>query len=39
MCADEDWSSLVPPSIAELVDRFDGVNRLKALAKTDKKKS
>ncbi len=39
MCADEDWRSLVPPCIADLVDRFGGVGRLKALSKTDKKRN
>jgi nicotinamide-nucleotide adenylyltransferase len=38
ICADEDWKSLVPPCIVGLIDSLGGVDRLKALSKTDKKK-
>ncbi|MDO8055961.1 MAG: nicotinamide-nucleotide adenylyltransferase [Candidatus Hermodarchaeota archaeon] len=31
MIADEEWHSLVPQNIANLIDRFDGVERVKSL--------
>jgi len=37
MVEDEDWRSLVPPCIVDLVEAFDGVGRLKALSKSDKR--
>jgi len=37
MLAGEEWSSLVPPCIVRLVEQFDGVGRLRALSKSDKK--
>jgi len=36
MVNEEEWKSLVPPSVAELVEEFDGVGRLKALSQSDK---
>jgi len=37
MLADEEWRSLLPSCVLSLVDEFDGVGRLKALSKSDKK--
>ncbi len=37
MLANEEWRSLVPPCVAELIDEFDGVDRLNALSKSDKR--
>ncbi|XHH07708.1 MAG: nicotinamide-nucleotide adenylyltransferase [Candidatus Bathyarchaeia archaeon] len=36
MLKDENWTTLVPKSIAEFVKKIDGVNRLRDLAQTDK---
>ncbi|MCK5628766.1 nicotinamide-nucleotide adenylyltransferase [Candidatus Bathyarchaeota archaeon] len=35
MLKDESWKTLVPRSVADLVDEIDGVNRLRDLTKTD----
>ena len=29
---DEEWRSLVPPSVAEIIDDIDGVNRIKQIS-------
>jgi nicotinamide-nucleotide adenylyltransferase len=36
MLKGENWSRLVPESVAEFIERIDGVNRLKDLTQTDK---
>ncbi|MCL2134435.1 MAG: nicotinamide-nucleotide adenylyltransferase [Candidatus Bathyarchaeota archaeon] len=36
MLKNENWTSLVPESVAEFINKIDGVNRLKDLARTDK---
>jgi nicotinamide-nucleotide adenylyltransferase len=36
MLKNEKWSVLVPKSVAEFIEKIDGVNRLKDLARTDK---
>ncbi len=36
MVNDEEWKPLLPPCIAELVEKFDGVGRLKTLSQSDK---
>jgi nicotinamide-nucleotide adenylyltransferase len=36
MVQDDNWMELVPKSIAEFIGEIDGVNRVKALALTDK---
>jgi nicotinamide-nucleotide adenylyltransferase len=36
MLKDENWTSLVPKSVSEFINKIDGVNRLKDLARTDK---
>lgn len=38
MLAGDSWSSLVPKSVAEFINKIDGVNRLRDLARTDKVK-
>ncbi|WP_292468585.1 nicotinamide-nucleotide adenylyltransferase [Methanolobus sp.] len=35
MLNDEDWRSLVPEAVADVIDDIDGVNRLKSVSKTD----
>lgn len=37
MLADEEWESLLPSCVASLVKEFDGVGRLRAISKSDKK--
>lgn len=36
MLKDESWTTLVPKSVAEFINKIDGVNRLRDLARTDK---
>jgi nicotinamide-nucleotide adenylyltransferase len=36
MLKDEDWKSLVPEAVIEVIDEIDGVNRLKSVSKSDK---
>lgn len=36
MLAGENWTKLVPKSVAEFINEIDGVNRLRDLARTDK---
>ena len=36
MLKDENWTTLVPKSVADFINKIDGVNRLKDLARTDK---
>jgi nicotinamide-nucleotide adenylyltransferase len=36
MLAGENWTKLVPKSVADFINEIDGVNRLRDLAKTDK---
>ena len=36
MLAGEEWRELVPPAVARYIETIGGVERLKALAKTDK---
>ncbi len=36
MLKDESWTKLVPQSIADFINKIDGVNRLRDLARTDK---
>ncbi|KON31679.1 hypothetical protein AC478_02435 [miscellaneous Crenarchaeota group-1 archaeon SG8-32-3] len=36
MLAGENWTKLVPKSVADFINDIDGVNRLRDLAKTDK---
>ncbi len=35
MLADEDWRSLVPEAVADVIDEIDGVNRLKSVSGSD----
>ncbi len=35
MVCDEDWRSLVPPSVADVIDSIDGVGRVKDISTTD----
>ena len=35
MVCDEDWRSLVPPAVAEVIDSIDGVGRMKDISVTD----
>ncbi|WP_319509043.1 nicotinamide-nucleotide adenylyltransferase [uncultured Methanolobus sp.] len=35
MLNDEDWRSLVPEAVADVIDEIDGVNRLKSVSKSD----
>lgn len=35
MIANEDWKSLVPPAVADVIEEIDGVGRLKQISKTD----
>ncbi|WP_094226684.1 nicotinamide-nucleotide adenylyltransferase [Methanolobus psychrotolerans] len=35
MLNDEDWRSLVPQAVADVLDEIDGVNRLKSVSKSD----
>lgn len=35
MVNDQDWRALVPKSVASLIDKFDGVNRLKVIIKAE----
>ncbi len=39
MLIGDSWSSLVPKSVAEFINKIDGVNRLRDLARTDKVKA
>jgi nicotinamide-nucleotide adenylyltransferase len=36
MLKGESWTKLVPKSVADFIDKIDGVNRLRDLARTDK---
>lgn len=36
MIKDESWTTLVPKSVADFINKIDGVNRLRDLARTDK---
>jgi len=36
MLRDENWTTLVPKSVADFINKIDGVNRLRDLARTDK---
>jgi nicotinamide-nucleotide adenylyltransferase len=36
MLAGESWTTLVPKSVADFINKIDGVNRLRDLARTDK---
>jgi len=36
MLKDENWKTLVPKSVADFIDKTDGVNRLRDLTRTDK---
>ena len=36
MIKDENWTELVPKSVADFIKEIDGVNRLRDLAQTDK---
>ncbi len=36
MLKDEKWTSLVPRSVTDFINKIDGVNRLRDLARTDK---
>ena len=36
MLRDENWTTLVPKSVADFIHKIDGVNRLRDLARTDK---
>ena len=36
MLKDESWTTLVPKSVADFINKIDGVNRLRDLARTDK---
>jgi len=36
MLKDENWTTLVPKSVADFINKIDGVNRLKDLSRTDK---
>ena len=36
MLKDENWTTIVPKSVANFINKIDGVNRLKDLARTDK---
>jgi len=36
MLKDENWTTLVPKSVTNFINKIDGVNRLKDLARTDK---
>jgi nicotinamide-nucleotide adenylyltransferase len=35
MLNDEDWRSLVPEAVADVIDEIDGVNRLKSVSRSD----
>lgn len=36
MLKEENWAALVPKSVADFINKIDGVNRLRDLARTDK---
>jgi nicotinamide-nucleotide adenylyltransferase len=36
MLSGENWTKLVPKSVADFINEIDGVNRLRDLARTDK---
>jgi nicotinamide mononucleotide adenylyltransferase len=35
MVEDEDWRALVPKSVAQFIDKIDGVKRIKTIVSTD----
>ncbi len=37
MIQDNDWQKLVPKAVAEIIEKIDGVNRLKVITKSDTK--
>jgi len=36
MLKDENWTNLVPKSVADFINKIDGTNRLRDLVRTDK---